>query len=280
MPIASLAITQANLVPGSNNSTYSYKFPISARFRDGDEVALSSANLFYSWFNISVDNNNNSFSYLWPTGSGTVTVDVNIPNGFYTAEDLNAYLQSVMVANSHYLIDGDGNYLYYLQLTTNSTLYALQLNTWVVPTSLPSGYTAPGGFPAYPSTARTPQFVIPATDFRNIIGFDAGTYPSTPQLTSYSATSTFTPQITPVSSFNILCSLLNNSLSRPVNLLFNAAPNTTFGSQITVQQQFPIFQPIQPGTYNDIIIKFTDQNFNALPLQDSNISVILLVKTR
>jgi hypothetical protein len=254
MPIASLAITQANLVPGSNNSTYSYKFPISARFRDGDEVALSSANLFYSWFNISVDNNNNSFSYLWPTGSGTVTVDVNIPNGFYTAEDLNAYLQSVMVANSHYLIDGDGNYLYYLQLTTNSTLY--------------------------PSTARTPQFVIPATDFRNIIGFDAGTYPSTPQLTSYSATSTFTPQITPVSSFNILCSLLNNSLSRPVNLLFNAAPNTTFGSQITVQQQFPIFQPIQPGTYNDIIIKFTDQNFNALPLQDSNISVILLVKTR
>jgi len=280
MSVASIAITTADLVAGTDNSVYSYSFPISSLFDEGDEVALSSANLFYSWFNITTDNDNNSFSFEWPTGAGSATVAVNIPSGFYDASQLNAYLQSVLVANSMYLIDGAGEYVYYAEITTNSTLYAIQLNCYPVPTALPAGYTAPGAFPAYPTTTRTPQFVIPATNFQNVIGINAGTYPNPTQITAYSKTSDFTPQITPVSSFNILCSLLNNHLSRPSNLLFNSAPNVQFGSQISLTQAFPIFQPIQRGVYNNIQISFVDQNFNRLAMQDSNISVILLIKKR
>jgi hypothetical protein len=278
MPTVSIALTQSDVVSGSNNSKYNYRFPISAFFREGDQVALQTLNIYYSWPNISSTNNNNTFSYIWPTGAGSVTVNITVPNGFYTIEELNAYLQSVMVANNQYLIDSSGNYVYYLQITSNSTLYSFQLNSWPVPTSLPSGYTAPVGFPAYPTTTRTPQFVIPSTNITTLLGFAAGSYPSAPQASAYSATSTQTPQISPVSSVNILCSLLNNSLSRPVNLLYNFAPNTTYGSQIQITPPTMVYQPIQTGTYNEIGISFVDQDFQPLNILDSNISVILSIK--
>jgi hypothetical protein len=274
-----LSFNQQNLVTSRYKNTYTYNLPISATFRAGDKVALSTLNMYYSWGNISNSYENNEFSYVWPVGS--VTVDITLPNGYYTIAEINAYLQNIMVQNNHYLIDSTGEYVYYLEIVTNATLYSVQLNSYPIPTSSPAGWSAPGGWTGYPVSASTPQFVIPATNIRNVFGINAGTYPAAVQATPYSKTSDFTPQVSPVSRVFLTCSLLNNTLSRPVNLLYNFSPSgTEYGAQISIMVPYLVYTDIQSGTYSSISISFVDQDFNALPIQDSNLTVQLTIKRK
>ncbi len=60
------------------------------------EVMLISAHIPYSIFNITSAHNNNAFTLGFPTGStiGTSTsFKITIPDGFYTIENLNTFVQ-------------------------------------------------------------------------------------------------------------------------------------------------------------------------------------------
>jgi hypothetical protein len=273
----SLALNQSNVVNGTKNSIYEYTFPSGGvRFTNGFSVALQSLNIYYSWENINITQNNNTFSYIWPVGPATI--NLTIPSGFYTIAELNSYLQFIMVSNNHYLIDSSGNYVYYLELTTNSTLYAVQFNSFPIPTALPVGYTAPVGWPGYPVVASTPQLVVPTTNFRNLIGFAAGTYPPVVQATNYSATSSFTPQVSPVSSVFLLVNLVNNRFAIPNSILYNFSPDTTYGSIISVIPPYLVYSKIQEGNYTSIRVSFVNQNFAPLEILDSNLTILLAIK--
>lgn len=272
-----LVINGTNVVSG-DNSRYVYNFPISATF-DNHEVAVSSLSLYYSWFNISSTLSNNTFSYTWPVGP--VTISITVPNGFYTCAQLNAYLQSVMITNNHYLINSTGDYVYYLELVENSSVYGIQFNSYPIPTGLPAGYTAPGGWTGYPAVASTPQITILTNDFRNIIGFNAGTYPPVVQATNYSKTSDFTPQFSPVQSCLVSCSLVNNTLAIPPNIIFAFAPtDVTFGSIINPSISSLIWNEVTVGTFPNFQIQFLDQNYNALPINDTNLVVVVSIRKK
>ena len=54
-------------------------------------VMLSSAQIPYSFFNITSAYNNNRFTFSFPTGAGAgiyTNFNITIPDGFYTIEDL------------------------------------------------------------------------------------------------------------------------------------------------------------------------------------------------
>ncbi len=273
-----ISLNQSNVVSGSSNSRYQYSFPAGGvTFSVGFEVALQSLSMYYSWPNITGANSNNTISYSW---KGTV-VNVNIPNGFYTISELNAYLQSVMVANNQYLINSSGNYVYFLEIATNSSLYAVQLNCYPIPTATQAatlGYTAPSGWGGYPVAAQTPQFIVPSTNIQNILGINAGTYPSVVQSTTYSKTSDFTPQVSPTSSVYLLVNLVNNRYGLPQNIIYNFSPNVTYGSQLSVMPPYLVYSKIQEGTYSTISVQFVDQNYQALNILDSNIAVLLSIR--
>lgn len=278
MPVYPLIINSSNLVSNSNgNSVYRYTFPAgSIKFKDS-KVAVSSISIYYSWFNILAASNNNSFKFIWPTGT---TYTVTLSDGFYSIDNINTALQQFCVSNGLYLINSSGQYVYYLEFQTNSNYYAIQFNAFSVPTALPTGYTAPANWPGYPTVANTPQLIVPATNFRNIIGFNAGTYPAVQQTTTYSKLSDFTPQVTPVQSVILSCSLLNNRYSNPGTVLYSFSPaNTTFGSLIQSNPYEFAFVDIQQGNYPYFDIQFLDQDFNALQIKDSNLVVTLLIKT-
>lgn len=268
-----------NTFVSSDNSTYTYKFPLGSQptFQKGDKIALDSLSMYYSWPNITAANRNNTFQYKWP---GTATpFDVIIPDGFYTIEDLNAYLQYTMIANKHYLIDSNGNYVYYLNFSTNSVRYAIQLDVSPIPTT-GTQPSSPGW--SLPATPTYPQIIVPSTNFRNIIGFNAGTYPSTttPATSTYSKISDFTPQVTPVSSVVVTCSLLNNPYSIPNNLLYSFAPNTTYGSQINITPPSKTFVDMQGGKVSEFSITFLDQTFKKLNILDNNVVILLTIASQ
>jgi hypothetical protein len=255
-----------------------------AIFKKKDKIALQSCNIFYSWFNITAEKGNNTFSYIWYSGAGptATTVNITIPDGFYTVGDLNAYLQSQMIANSHYLITSTGEFVYYLEIVENPTLYAVQINSYFLPTVAQAtalGYTTPAGWPGFITANITPRFIIPATPIQTYFGISAGTYPSPTQATNYSKTSDIAPQVTDISSVNVLCSLVNNLLSNPTSNIYNFAPNTTFGSQIRVEPSEVIFSPIQSGSFNNFTVTFLDNNYQPLPIRDPNLTITFAIKS-
>ncbi len=276
-----IILNSSNLVSlGGNNNVYRYSFPIGSVKFENSKIAVSNISLYYSWFNITSANQNNQFQFRWPTGGTENIYTVTIPDGFYDISALNTYLQQFCITNSLYLINSSSQFVYYLEYQINPNAYAIQVNCYPLPTSLPAGWSAPVGFPAYPTSTWTPRLIVPATNFRNLIGFAASTYPAAQQTTTQSFLSTTTPQVTPVSSVIMTCSSLNNKFSNPGTILYSFSPaGTTFGSLIQSSPNQYSFINIQDGNYSSFDIAFLDQNFNALQLRDSNLIIQLLIRS-
>ena len=270
-----IILNSSCLVSGTSN-VYRYSFPQgSVKFQDS-KICLSSIAIYYSWFNISVVNNNNSFQFLYPTG---ITYTVTIPTGFYSIVDLNSYLQQYLISNGLYLVDSSGKNVYYLEFITNSSFYAVQFNAYPIPTSLPVGWTNPGGM-VFPASAWTPKLIILPNAFRSTIGFVTGSYPSVDTLTNYSMLSSVTPQVSTVQSVIVGCSLLNNRYSNPSTILYSFTPNgVEFGSLIQSSPTQYSFIDIQDGNYSSFDVIFYDQSFNALQINDTNLVIQFFVKS-
>ena len=274
-----LIINESNLVSNTNGSTYRYDFPIPVTFKNS-RVALSNVNMYYSWFNILASLGNNTYQYIFTDGSGSTTVTVTMPDGYYNISDMNTYLQSVMITNGHYLVDGSGNNVYYAEIVENPTYYAIQLNLYPFPTALPSGYTNPNSL-TFPMTASTAQFVIQNNAFQQIIGFNAATIPAAIQATTFSALSDFTPQVSTVQSLIVTSNLLNNRYSNPNTLLYSfSAGATAFGALINSSPNEFFFVPIQDGQYHYIEITFLDQSYKRVNINDTNLIVQLLIESK
>jgi hypothetical protein len=274
-----IVLNSTNVVSGSNNSKYRFRFASTTSFKN-DQIALSNINIYFSWFNITTQYNNNFFQYIWTDGGGGYTYDVLVPDGAYEISTLNAYFQFIMVQNGHYLVDDQKNYVYYAEIVLNPTYYAVEIKTYPLPTALPSGWTNPAGV-MFPAVASTPQVIIPATNIRTLLGFDAGTYPSAVQSTAYNVLSQNTPQVATVQSVILLCSLLNNTLTNPNTFLYSIAPsNTQFGQLISVAVPELIFTDIVSGSYDSFEITLVDQNYVPLVVKDNNLIIQLVVRKR
>lgn len=278
-----IIINGNNVVANSLNDTYKYSFPNGAVNFSNDQIAVASISIYFSWFNITSATtasryNNNAYQYIWTDGGGSTTYDVIMPDGYYEVSDLNAFLQYTMVQNGHYLIDGSGDFVYYLEWVVNPTFYGVQLNSYPVPTALPGGWSNPAGI-VFPAVASTPQVVILSTNnFQKVVGFAPGTYPPVVQATNYSALSQTAPQITPINSIILTCNLLNNIYANPNTLLYSFNPSgTRFGELISIQVPQFAFVDILDGQYTDFQIQFLDQNLNRIFIQDANIVVLLAI---
>jgi hypothetical protein len=285
-----LVINNSNVVNTNTNATYEYKF-IGGGFSvpDGMECMVSSAQIPYSIFNITEAYNNNRFRLSFPTGSlSTSYTDFNItiPDGFYTIDDFNSYMQQYAISNGLYLINNVGENVYYTPaFYVNAVSYAVQMLLYTVPRSLPSGWTQPSNWIGYSgwTTDRTPHVHILATSrFGDFIGFTTGTYP-TPILrtTDYSVLSNKTPIGSYVNSIIIHSSLVNNPVVSPSDIIdaFQIV-DTKFGSNINYQPSVEKFVRLTKGTYNSMIIYLTDQNNNPLTLLDNNLLITLLFKKK
>lgn len=272
-----IVVTGTHVQSNSDNCRYQYEFPRdSGKSFNDKELAVAGVMMYYSWPNIhSSKYSNNTFSYKWIDGS---TNTVTLPDGFYDASSLNAYLQSVMVTNGHYLEDDSGNYVYYLEILENSVYYAIEIVCYAVPAALPTNWTNPGAW-AFTGAAVTPQFVF-SGNFCDVIGFTAGTYPTVTQTTDYSTTSDNTPQITPVSSVLMSCDIVDNVYASPNSIIYAFSPDVSYGSMIKVQPSEFSWIDIQSGAHSSVTIEFLDQAYRRIPIKDKNIVVILAVRDK
>lgn len=93
--------------------------------------------MYYSWFNITSNNKNDSFQIIWPICAGTSNFTLTLPNGFYDVYGLISYFQQFFITDGLYLINESGNYVFYAELKRNSNYYSVRFYKFPIPTSLP-----------------------------------------------------------------------------------------------------------------------------------------------
>jgi len=245
----------------------------------GYKICLQKLNLFYSWANI--NSSNNTFSIAYPTGTSTyTTVNVTIPVNYNLANvsELNAYLQSVLIAQKMYLIDANGDFFYWMQFVSNPNAYGVSLILSLVPNSLPSTYTTPSGFPGFPTTSRTMKFITNTSNFNYLIGYASNTtFDGSTSAITYE--STFTPQFSPVNTILVRCSIASNplALNNDSNVIYSfTTKGTTYGSIIEIEPQNLVYYDVQTNT-NILIVDFVDQDYNVLNIKDPSISMLFLI---
>ena len=282
-----LTLNSTNVSNTNTNTSFKYNF-INGGFTCNDyEMCISSITLPYSFFNVSSYYNNKTFSLIFPTAATTITYSITLPDGFYTITDINSYIQQQCVLNGAYLLDSSGNYVYFIKMVYDSTYYAVQLLYYSVPTSIGT-YTRPStGLystigTGLPTTAYTPQLVLASTgSIRTIMGFAAGTFPSTQTTTTGDALSTLTPIGSTVNSLLFQCSLVSNRCTTPSDIL-DSMPisGSTFGANITYNPSFEKFVSMSNGTFNEFTLTFRDQNLNEVYAKDPNVSITLIIRPK
>jgi len=275
-----LILSQANIVPGTTNSVLEFQFPGGGvNIRQGTTIALSSITMFYSTPNISVSYQNNSFSYKW---TDDVTYPVVIPDGFYEISNLNDFLHQTMLNNKHYLTEtATGKYVWFATLAVNTSTYKIDLVSYPMRlTDYPAvSYAVPAGASwTVPATYKNPQLIVSANAFRDIIGFSAGTFPTSNTVSVATVTSsTAIPQVSPLSSYLLKCSLVNNNYSIPNSLIYSFPPSGNFGSQFVVAPNQMSFIDCQIGHYNSLSLSITDQADRNVTLLDPNLTILLVI---
>lgn len=287
MPISSVVLNENNLNANGSFLASSQSAPYNKLYLNlgnaslaGKKICLNKANLYYSWPNI--NSSNNTFSISFPTGAAAYTnVNITIPvnTNYASIAELNNYVNTVMIANGMYLINSTtGDYLYWLSLVANPNSYGVNIVQALVPTSLPSGYTAPSGFIGYPSVSRTMKLTTDTSRFNLLIGYAASTVfnGGTSDITY---NSTISPQLSPVSSVIMTCNLASNplALNNDPNIVYTfTTKDTAFGSLINVEPYQNIWYDITSNA-NVLVVSFTDQDQNPLYIMDPQITILLLI---
>ena len=294
-----LVLNQNNLVQDGQNNKLVYKFPNSVNLTD-KYIAVSSISMYYSWFNIASLYSNNSFTYTWTSGTTTTTYNVTIPDGLYEISQINNFIQYTCIANGTYWINtSTGNYVYPIELMVNPNRYAIQLNTFLIPVSVPSGYSVPANFAGWPTTTQNSVVSFPA-NFNIIVGYSAGfssnnnsgnayTAPSPSNLNNYvSKTSTGTlsylsnlaPQVQPNNNVLFSLSNINNPYSQPSSIIYSLNPNVKVGEQINDRPPNFMWNRMIDGTYNELRLTLLGTDLNPLRINDPNMTILLTIKDK
>ena len=277
-----IILNTSNIVENSNNTKLVYNFPSGGFTFKNDMIALLSLYQYFSIFNITSDYGNNSFSYTWFDG---VEYSFTIPDGYYEISDLNSYFQSVMIANTHYMTNSAGQFIYFLEFIVNTSRYAVQINSYPLDTTIQStnGYILPSGASwSVPTTSTLSQFNINTSGFGEVLGYEIGSYPSNQTgSTTASFLSSVAPQITPYSSILVSCNLVNNRAVIPSNILSSYTPlGTSIGGLFKFEPNYLQFADVEDGQYTQLVIELRDQLSRSIIIRDPNMLMTLYTETK
>lgn len=292
-----IVMNSTNLVQDGLNNKLVYKFPNSVVFKD-KYVAVSSISMYYSWFNITSALGNNKFTFTWTAGVTTTPYTITIPDGLWDISAINNYIQFFCIANSLYWTVSGANY-YPFELLINANRYAVQLNTYYIPTSLPAGATIPAGFPGWPTTAQNTVVTFPSA-FNSIVGYPvnfasaanvggATTFGTATALTNYatknslntiSYLSSVAPDIQPNSNILFNMSNINNPYTQPSGIIYSLNSNVGVGELITEKPPNFMWNRMIDGTYNELRLTFLTPKLQSITINDPNMTILLTIRDK
>ena len=296
-----LVFNQKNISNTTTNSQLTYRFPNSVVLKD-KYIAVSSISMFYSWFNITQRTQTNTVKFTWDSGNPVLSnITITIPDGLYEITDINNYFQYFCIDNGFYWIEtSTGNYIYPFEIAVNAQRYAVQLNTFLIPTSTPVGYSTPTNFVGWPTITQNPIITFPFA-FNIIVGYSAGfssnnnlgdayvpPVPSTKQqnfvakdgVGTLSYLSDLSPQVQPNSNVLFSISNINNPYTQPSSIIFSISPSVAVGEQIFQIPPNFMWNKMIDGTYNEIKLTLLGTDLEPLFINDPNMTILLTIRDK
>jgi len=189
-----------------------------------------------------------------------------------------------MIQNNLYLTQtSTGNNIYFLEIVSNSVKYAIEINTYVLPTSSTIsslGYSYPSGnLWTCSSSLLSPQIVL-SSSLQTWTGItnQGTTFPPTSTTSSNQQYISNTyPVVNPVNAYILTCNLLNSNFTIPNNLFYQQPLSSSWGSLISANfggSQIN-FLDIVDAQYAYIEITLLNQNYTNLQFVDKEILIIL-----
>ena len=304
-----IALNSTNVI-GSGNNTYKYNFVNGFTVPEDSTISISQVTMPYSWFNITKALGNNTFQYIMPTSGGTtVTRTIILADGFYDITALNQALWADLKSQNYYFYNPISTItptttstayptiLYPISFSTNYNGYNNAITFQFIPTSIGNVTTQYGtgwvwALATFPTATVTPQIVITGspssttTLFGNIIGFQAQTTlaqtvgspaPYVVLGNSLLASPPFPALATPVNSVIIRCSLVDNSISIPSDIMDFFPISSTFGSNIFYLPIADNAVKMRAGKHQSVTVSFCDQNYNPIIALDPNVLISILI---
>ena len=199
-------------------------------------MTLGSLSIYYTWKNVKSTYNNNKFKISAPTWNETF----DLPNGSYNISEIQDYIEYII--KKHETIGENAPILIYANTITNRIVFKIK-----------TGY----------------KFELLSKETMKLLG-------STKDTIDADKNSEIVPRLENVEVVLVHCNLVNNSYQQASRVLFTFVPNKQYGQLISILPHTLIFLKTMNTEFSEIEVWFTDQNNNALEIEDNvNISLII-----
>ena len=201
-------------------------------------MALANLSIYYTWKNVKSIHNNNKFEISAPTWNETF----DLPDGSYNIPAIQNYLEYII--EKHETIADTAPILIYANNITNRIAFKIKT-----------------GHKLELLSEETMKLLASTS---NIIDADKN--------------SENVPRLENVEVVLVHCNLVNNSCQQHSRVLFTFVPNKQYGQLISISPISLIFLKTMNTDFSEIEIWFTDQNNNALEIED-NVNISLIINT-
>ena len=201
-------------------------------------MALANLSIYYTWKNVKSTYNNNKFKILTPTWNETF----DLPDGSYNISEIQGYIEYIIKKHEK------------ISETVPILIYANTINNRIV-FKIKSGYI----------------LELLSKETMKLLG-------STKSITDSNKNSENVPRLENVEFVLVHCNLVNNSYQQHSRVLFTFVPTKQYGKLISISPHSLVFLKTMNTEFSKIEIWFTDQNNNALEIED-NVNISLIINT-
>ena len=199
-------------------------------------MALANLSIYYTWKNIKSIYNNNKFKISVPTWNDTF----DLPDGSYNISAIQNYTEYII--KKHETISETAPILIYTNKISNRIVLKIK-----------AGY----------------KLELLSKETMKLLG-------STRDTIDADKNSENALRLENVEVVLVHCNLVNNSYQQASRVLFTFAPNKQYGQLISISPYSLIVLKTMNTEFSEIEIWFTDQNNNALEIED-NVNITLII---
>ena len=201
-------------------------------------VALVTLSIYYTWKNVKSTYNNNKFKISAPTWNEIF----DLPDGLYNISEIQDYIEYII--KKHETIGENAPILIYANTINNRIVFKIK-----------SGY----------------KLELLSKEIMKLIG-------STKDIIDADKNSENVPRLENVEVVLVHCNLVNNSYQQHSRVLFTFVPPKQYGQLISISPHSLVFLKTMNMDFSEIEIWLTDQNNNALEIED-NVNISLIINT-
>ena len=201
-------------------------------------MAIANLSIYYTWKNVKSTYNNNKFKISGPTWNEAF----DLPDGSYNISKIQDYIEYII--KKHETIVENEPILIYANTINNRIIFKIK-----------SGY----------------RLELLSKETMKLLG-------STNDTIVADKKSENVPKLENVEVVLVHCTLVNNSYQQHSRVLFTFVPAKQYGQLISLSPHSLVFLKTMNTEFSDIEIWFTDQNNNALEIED-NVNISLIMNT-